>query len=360
MIPITIVNLIVMILLYSGYRLKIKGNLMPGAIMVLIGFFSIRYGYGNDFKPYEQMFYQITNMSLDRALGHFERLEQGWIVLNYLFRGLDFQLFLAFLTTIQFCSIGWFISHYVDSKYQWAIMGIYLFNPSMMLIQLSMLRQGLAMQLVMISVYFITDKRKYWWVAPLLIYLAVQFHKSAYFAFVFLLLPLLKNLNYKILILIYIALFGIFQFMPEFMAGVINNVLSTDEFDRYDVYMGKGNYAVEMRSGIGYAFQVMLGLYLMFLMRWKSTKNRFFVLSMGIFYTTLPLTGLVGLISRVVYYFYQVGLPAYGEIFRRARRDPLALVIGALLVFYTAQNYIKFFFDPVWTKRYFHYTTIFN
>lgn len=360
MVAVTIMNLIVMLLLYSGFRLKIKGNLMPGVVMILIVFYSIRYGFGNDFKSYEHMFYMINGMTLDRAMGHFERLEDGWIILNYLFKGLDFQVFLVFLTTIQFCSIGWFISRYVEPKYQWAIMGIYMFLPSMMLIQLSMLRQGLAIQIVMMSVYFIIDKRKYWWIGLLLVYLAVQFHKSAYFAFALFLFPLMEKFNYRVLIAIYIGLFGVFQFMPDFMNGLMNSVLDIDEFERYDVYMGKGNYAVEMRSGLGFAFQMMVGLYLMYITRWKSTKNRFFIISMGIFYTTLPLTGLMGLVSRVSYYFFQVGLPSYGEIFRRARKDPLALLIGSLLIFYIFQSYMKFFYDPVWTKRYMHYTTIFN
>lgn len=360
MIPITILNFIIVGLLYLSYRLKLKNSLMPACILILIMFFSFRYNYGNDYRAYEKMFNVVRVMSLDASFHRYERMERGWIVLNYIFRDFDFQYLIVLLTVIQFGTIGWFISKYVDVKWQWAVMAIYLFQPSYMLIQLSMLRQGLASQLVMMSIYFLTDKRKYWWVGALIILLAVQFHKSAYMGFLILLLPLLSKLDYKILIFLYVIIFTVFQFMWDISMSLMNSVLAIDEFERYDVYLGSANVVQEQRTGLGFTFQLLLGLYMLFMLRWKSTKNRIFVLSMSIYYATIPLTGLVGLTSRIVYYFYTVGLLGYSEVMKRAERDPIALLLMMVLIFYIGQAYFSFFYDHIWTEKYLHYTTIFD
>lgn len=356
MIYVTIVNLIVLAILILGERLKVKTSLMPGVVMILIMAYGIRYDYGNDYLGYQNIFYACGSSSLNSLQKMFPRLELGWMYLNKLFSGVDFSVFVFFLTFIQFTAVGWFIGRYVNRQYQWMILAIYLFTPSMMLTQLSMLRQGLVIQMVLFGYYFIEKKQPLLFL--LLTLLATRIHTSAYAAMPMIFLPYLSKINYKWMFTIFVALFLFFHLETDIVSRVFNDMASNDEFEKYSFYVnGKVIYT---RTGIGYAYQIILALYMIFITKWKTAVNKQFIVSALIVYVTMPLTFTIGLVARLIYYYGAVGLPAYAAVLKRARKDPGALILMAVYFFYVGQNYIKFFYDPVWTRKFLHFHTIFD
>ena len=236
MISVTIVNIIAVLLAYLGRYSKYRYGFI-GAIVLLICFYGIRYDYGNDYMGYFRSFmsynmYETIEYSTDS-----KDIERGWLFLNRLFAPLGFPALVFFLTVIQFCTIYWFIKKYVDTKYCYLVLFFYLFSPGLMLTMLSMMRQALAMNIVLWAVP--TILRKKIWQSLLLIYLAAQFHQTAY---VMLILPFtvfLMNLRRKLYVEVVFGLFVVLFFSGNFLSVQINFFVE-NYFDKFEFYINQG------------------------------------------------------------------------------------------------------------------------
>lgn len=340
-----------------GEWLKTRSSLMPVAVIFLILFFGIRTDYGNDFEQYKEMYAALNHRALGGLASLYPDVEMGWKILCASFRGVDFQIFVFCMTVVQFSTIGWFINKYVDRRYQALILAIYLFWPHLMITQLSMMRQSLAMSIVMTSIPYVLSKK--WIKAELIIILAIQFHTSAYVALPLPMLIYANRWNQNLYIAFFIFIFALIYTIPESFQKLITSVLEYDKFEHYDFYI-KNNEEVELRSGAGYLMQVLFCIYLFWILRWKSTGNRFFLICFAIYCMSLPLTGVVGQIGRLSMYYMQIGLAAFQPLIKRVRHDPMAMVFFIFWIFFIVYSYLAFFVNPIWIKKFMTYQTILN
>lgn len=355
---ITVVNILVILIMVVANQLKVKRNVLPGVVAILIMFFGIRYRYGNDFFTYSVIFNKVASMSYNIARLSMPDMETGWILLNKLFAPLGFPSLIFFLTAVQFSTAGWFIAKYVDRKYQWAIMALYLFWPNLMLTDLSMLRQSLAISVIMMASPCIFKKR---WIRFLLfVFIATQFHRSAYIGLTFPLIFMLRNIKFGWAILVYVGLLTFFMALPSSMLSVIESFLKIEEFEKYSYYRIGGTISNATRSGAGFWFGLVIGLYTVYILRWKSTGNRFFVLMLATYYAISPLSGTLGVFVRFFFYFHQFGIIGFEEIIKRTRRDPIALALITMFFFVMIFTFVQFFTLPIYTRYYLHYRTIFQ
>lgn len=357
MVAIIIINLICIGLLFIGNNvLKLKNNLMPGIVGILTVFFGIRYRYGNDFRMYERIFDYInhsTNMQVEVA---YPRVEYGWILLNRMFSFTDFSVLVFLLTFIQFAVFGWFVYKFVDRKRQWIAMALYLFTPSLMLVELSMMRQMLAMSIMTLGVPSMLKKK---WIPMLLLtILAAQFHRSAWIGIILIVYPYLLKLDWKVILTGYVFIFIFFYFTPSGMFSMIDLMLDNDEFDRYKHYTTDDGS--EMNTGLGFLFQFFTGIYLCWMLRLKQTPYRWSILLLLTHYVMMSMSVHLGVMGRMMIYFLQFGMFGYLALFKRARRDALAMVFSLIFFIHQSVKFVKFFFDPIWTHSYLHYTTIFD
>ena len=154
--------------------------------VILSAILGLRFEYGNDYISYSQKFLAY---GLERF--KFSDLTDGtisdpfWYLLNRLFYPFGFQTMVMFLTIVG--STAYYKLVRTLPKDLWVFgLFIYFFTNSFLPIQLSMLRQTLAMSLVIIAVLSILEKK---YIYPLvLLVLASGIHSSAMICVPFILL----------------------------------------------------------------------------------------------------------------------------------------------------------------------------
>lgn len=359
MYTILFVNTIAILILIYCNQMKVRFNVLPAVIMMLAIIYGLRYDYGNDYSDYLNMFQTINSRSA-RFISHskFFNIEPGWIWLNRLFKPLGFEGLIIFLTFIQLGVMGWFIMKFVPRKYQWQALALYIFLPGFMVTEFSMLRQSLAMSIILIGVAKVLGRK---FIQGLVFFaLSMLFHRSGAVSIMFIPLYFLRNINYKWALLGYSVIVLVCQFFAAPLVNIIESVVSMGFFDKYENYYRGNNVVVEMRSGLGFIFQMILNLYVAYLLKFKSTKYRYFIVCLLFGYAFLPLTGSVGLVSRIIYYFQHVGILGFLPLFKRASKDVMAFILTAVFIAYIASaNYI-FFTLPIFVKKFFYYRTLFD
>lgn len=129
------------------------------AFFCLILFYGVRYNYGNDYISYWQMFDEIASYRSFVLFDDSVRIEPGWILLNKIFSRCGFPFLVFFLTIFQFLSIYYFIKRFVPINKRYIALFIYLFSFDLMLLELSMMRQTIAIFLTMYAVVFLLNQK---------------------------------------------------------------------------------------------------------------------------------------------------------------------------------------------------------
>ncbi len=359
MITVLIVNLIAILILIFSNQIKTKNNLMPGVILLLAIFYSIRYDFGNDYSAYNHVFTELNSRSNRYiAEGYLGDIEIGWRLLNQFIGhlGLGFEALVVVETFFQFSVMGWFIMKMVPRKYQWQALAVYLFTPGFMVSELSMMRQMMAMSFLMLALPYIVRKR--FIPAILLISCGVLFHKSAVACYVLIPLVYLRKVNYKWAMAGYLILVTSTQFLAQPLVDLTYRISSYDTFGKYEYYLDVDNQTVEMRSGLGFIFQLLMMLYIAYMLKYKNTKYRYFILCLLLGYSMTPITGSIGIAGRIILYYQQAGILGFLPLFKRARKDAFSMIVTIVYIVYLASaNYI-FFTSEVYTKKFMHYHTL--
>lgn len=355
MLIVSLVNIIAVLLAYLSRYPKYRYGFI-GAVVLLICFYGIRYDYGNDYMGYFRDFvsynlYDVVEYSTDS-----KDIERGWLLLNRLFAPLGFPTLVFFLTIIQFGTIYWLIKKYVDNKYRYLVLLVYLFSPGLMLTMLSMMRQALAMNIVLWAVPAILRKR--FWLSLLLIYLAAQFHQTAYMMLVLPFTVFLMNLNKKMYIGVMIGLFVVLFFSGSFLSAQINFFVET-YFDKFEYYTNQNNVQ-KLGSGLGFLLNIVFFLTFLFGDRHERLERSWFVKMLVISYIFIPLSFVIPLIVRVGYYFQIIGIVGLIPILLVCRKNVITYVIFGLYMFVVLYAYVVFFYSDVWTDKYMEYKTIFS
>lgn len=316
-------------------------------------FWAMRYGYGNDYFAYLNMFQLIQ----DQAEGGYRDsgIEIGWYYINLLFSDAGFFAFVAALSFFTYCSIARFISRFVSPGYYWLAGFIFIFIPDNFLIQTSAMRQTLAISIFLYSIEYIVERKILHYFC--FVALATIFHTSAAVLF-FLYFVGGKNLSIRSThIPILIAGFFSVFFISDHVVDLAFRVLGQfDEIGKYSEYKGSG----VLGSGLGVAFQVFLLIASIFVHD-KLDRPKQILLRIAILgFFVIPLSSSLMIIGRLGFYFSAVhiaAIPAIVSVFRRSWASVAFLTIYFVYAFFL---YFSFFSDPVWVKSYSDYVTIFS
>lgn len=355
MILVSITNIVAIIFAYLTRYKQLRYG-FEIAIILLICFYSIRYNYGNDYPGYLIMFNDINNVSTVEYSTESSSIERGWIFLNRLFAPFGFFSLVICLTIFQFFTIYKFIKRYVSAKQYYVSLFFYLFSSGLMLTMLSMMRQCVAMNIILWSIPFIL-KRKYWYSIPL-IYLAAQFHQSAYLMLFLPFTMLLFKLRRKLYIVVNIVLFFALFVANNFIAGHINDIVGT-YFAKYDTYMEEGN-KLQLGSGIGFLFNILFFMILVLYDNHKEDINSWLLKMFSISYMFIPLSFIVPLIGRIGTYLSIMGVVGILPIIDLFRQKRVIQIVISLFIFMTLYGYVTFFYSDVWRDAFMEYHTIFE
>lgn len=357
---VTTVNVIAVLIVMLGRRFRM-GNPLLVACWMLILFFGFRENYGNDVPMYEKTFRMINAEYVQLINEHWVgRLEIGWKLLNQFFRPFGFQTMLFFLTAVQFLTVYKLIHKYVSPRNEWIVFAFYLFSSSMMLVQLSMLRQGLSMNVVALGLPYLFDKKyvKFF----LAVLLATSFHTSAWVALGLIFIPWLTKLPWKVVALTAIGMFVALFFLRLALQSVMSSMLETDEFSRYQWYASKKyGTTAEIGTGIGFMANMVVFAFVLYINKYIKPQRRFFNYSYVANYLCIPLSFLVQTISRLGMYYSFVGLPVIADMADvcRMRRRYVERAVMFMFAAQTLYDYFKFFYSDIFREHYLVYHSIF-
>lgn len=355
MIIVTFVSLLTILLTYlAKYR-----NFRYGfeiAIVILICILGIRYNYGNDYLSYYKMFQEINSYGTLSEACNAIVIENGWIILNRIFAPFGFPALVFFLTIFQFGSFYYLVKKYVDRKHRWIALFFYLFSSGLMLTMISMMRQCLAMCILVYAVVSIINKK--YLKSIFIVIVAAQFHQSAYIMLLLLFVPVLQKLNKKMYVVVFISLFVVFFLSQTLLGEQIGAIVNT-YFSKYSYYMEKNN-GVELGSGIGFILNIVVFICILLCDKHNSSTDSLFMKLMAASFLFIPLGFITASIGRVGDYLRFLGVIGLVPMSIMATRKVALLAVIGAYIFVTLYGYITFFHDPVWTDAYLEYHTILN
>ena len=304
-----------------------KGILSGGmrmAFLILATLGVIHYDYGNDYMAYYEIYHSITDF------------DNSWCDI---FEGLVYK------------DVGWHFAVF-----------IYLFNYCYYLLNFSMLRQGLAISLLVLTVIIIYQKKKYRYIVSAILFLfAFSIHSSALFFAIAYVLWLLPLKNTKILSYIVLILFALIVTFRGVMANIMQPFLSIDTFDTF-VENYSGRNAV---SGLGVLFFVnciplFVSLHLFYYNKFHNDDMGFLVLFVMVGIIIVPFSTIILVISRLSFYFSIFSIVAYPIIYDKITNSRIKIGLIALLIVSTMYSYYDFFTNETFRQPYAVFRTIFE
>lgn len=326
------------------------------AIVMLIIFYSIRTDYGNDMHAYMYLFDNTSRGTYSNAIGLIENnsihFEPGWIILNFLFKPFGWQIFITFITIIQFSTVYFLATRYANQKHYWLVLAIYIINSSLLLTSLSMLRQALAMHVVVFSLPYILEKR--YLIACCIIFLATTFHTSAIAAFLLIPISFVCHINIKIIVAVFLGAF-IFCFIAErFVGDILSGVLASNTFERYQGY---ADDKFNSGSGLGVALKVFAVIWLLINYA-KDNTSKFLTLVYSLFVALIPFIYTIPLVARIGMYFELISVTTLFPKLTNLKKDVVGFGIFAVMLYTFISGYFSFFSNPVWRDAFSVYKTI--
>ena len=352
-----IINILVVVLAYFSKNKQTR-SLFKVAFLIIFLLTSLRFNFGTDYINYYKTF-NIVNQSFSITsinFGYFD-LERAWIILNYIFKPIGFFGFIIVLSAFLCYTYYALIKKYVDPKYYWLAIFIYVFTFDIMLVQFSAIRQALAIAIFIHSVKYLNEKRNRV-LYILLIIIAGMFHTSAYFMLPFVVFTFKKIRESKIIgVVILTVFFGLMFFGNRYLSQLIE-ISSFLSGERYLV-----RFASEVSSKItligSIAWSSLLFI-LLYYSRFQQKNRKIFFYIASLHSLVYVITPVVFLSGRIGYYFIALSTIVYPLIIQQEKR--FFIRIGLIGVFITFILYrLTIFFKLDWViTGYSEYHTIFS
>lgn len=335
---------------FSSY----KGHKLLSPSFVLIGIFAIlRYEFGNDYSSYRKWYNHIKSGEESPYKG-----EYGFTLLNRITP--SFYLLIA-ITTIFFLVVIYFlIRDNLDASFGSIAFLIYIINPYLFLVNLSAIRQCIALCIFIISLKF--AKNKNFKIYALLIIIAALFHASA-----ILLIPVYFIINDRKITRIHALIISIIMAVLLVADVIIETVLKTGL-----QIISRPDYIHYFNEGSSNSIRatILTGVYFVYvLINLKNLKG--FHLICGKLYLFGLVFGVLAyhfsMFTRLQMYFdifSIITIPAiiqyhiYNDEGKVSRFFNLYAFPATILLIYILR-YISFFTNPIW-KSFTSYHTIFE
>lgn len=323
---------------------------------VLTAFLSLGYYWGNDVAKYEERFEYYSNSGIAlfdfSQYGFLSLKELGFVFINLLCKPIGFWGMRAVLFVIENAILCYFIIKHVDRKWYWLAVFVYVFNPNFWVLSSSMMRQWLAICIVVLAVDFLLRNRKVAFV--LLVLLASTVHITALICLVFLTLSLIqKNATKNSISIFLVFLFFYYVFSPFFIDSLAGFL--TEE----DFYMGytsqKGSVGI---TGIG---RMVIYIGLLYTAIKSKSQDRLLNWIVLLYGFMLPLLSFGELSSRLGFYFIIFTIAIYPSFLNNpnVKAVPKTIVVG-LVCAYLLYLFNWFFHSPTYNSSFWNYNTIFS
>lgn len=340
---------------YKGGREKTHSYLLSLSFILLTAFLSLGYYWGNDVANYERWFDGFVQSGISwwefSRYFSFTQKEYGFVFINLLLKPLGFWGMRAVLFVIENAIVYYYIKTHVNKKWYWLAVFVYVFNPDFWVLSSSMMRQWLAMCVVLLSVMSFEKGKKIR--CFLLLFLAFSIHFSAIATMAFLPLSILQKHNSRQALRVLIAcLLGFWLLSPIFIDYL---VLLLEAGDFYQL----GH--MDTHGGIGIttiAFTLIYFFVLYCSIKAKQQKNLACWMVM-LAALAIPLVFYGELMSRIGLYFSLFSLAAFPLFMDNPRVDKATKgFLISVVVLYDFYAFFFFFQSPTWIKSFGTYHTL--
>lgn len=355
MIDALIVALIAVLLALFSRREKKHSYLLLTAFAILTTFLSLGYYWGNDVATYETWYDGFVKSGISwwnfSQYESFTQKEYGFICINLLLKPFGFWGMRAVLFFIENIIIYYFIKSHVNKRWYWFAVFIYVFNPNFWVLSSSMMRQWLAMCVVLLAVMRLEKGKRIQYV--ILTLLAFSIHFSAIVALVFLPISILqKNNSSQSFYALIIGLIVFWILSPLFIDYVVLFLKAEDfyQLGYMDTHGGVGITSVSF---------LLINTFILYCsVKYKQQNNLVcWIVILGAL--VMPLLAYGELISRIGFYFSICTIAAYPLFMENKKVDRLSKsAVLSIIVLYNIYMFFLFFNSPTWVKAYGTYQSL--
>lgn len=354
------VSFIALMFCYLDSKGSTKGGMLLGFILVTI-VAAIRYDYGNDYPQYQMVFDIVasTPFSFSSLSDVYANVEPGWILFCYLCKPIGFEGQVAIVSIFESVVFYQLIKNNLPKEYWTFACFIYLFNNKFYLLNMSMMRQGVAISICIIAFSLMRERKVL--CSVIMMVLAFSVHKSALFFFPFSFLGLLKFGNSKFVVLVFVSFFICTLLSANILNRIFSTVMLIGDFESYyEVYEGRDQV---QNYGFGFVFTCIIFLVLMaYLLRSKSNIRDLQLVSIAAVGTLIiPFQEIIVILGRVAYYFNTFSIVAVPIAYKWIKRPIIRYAVTGLFVLLMVYSYFHFFGESSsYRHGYYEYHTIFS
>lgn len=331
---------------YNNYR-----SFFAIGFYVLTLVLALRYGYGNDYFNYFDVFQESQTNSFTNV-----DTDWGWYFLCRLFKPVGFKGFVVFHTILAQSLVYRFIRRHVEPKWYWFAMTIYLFQPNFMLLGCSMMRQFLAMVILLNALDAIVERKLL--ISFLIVLLAASIHKIAFIFIPFVFLDYLKICfkNKWFYVGVLVLLFLVSRFQETILVGLATYMLdSQTDFTSYFYSQDEGKIGIR---------EIFLMSYFAFLMirnydKLSVTNQLSSILTLASVFV-LPFATMVVMLRRVMYIFMLFQVSSFPSVVNSERNNLYKISFVACFILFTLIDFVRFFHGETYGEYYMEFKTIFQ
>lgn len=346
MISILVVNTLAVLFAYLA-KYKNMQFMFGFSLIVLCVFYGIRYDFGNDYWSYYNLFL-ASSYGID-----VEVIEPGWGFINYLCQPIGFFGMIFLLTVFEYYSVFKHIKLYVDREYWWLAVFIFCFTFNFLLLGCSMMRQFLAMVILLYTIKYISQRK----LIPFLIIIciAISIHKTAIIFIPMYMFSLwLPNINRKYWILSFVVGFICLMVLSKTYLELfqVAAILFDDEkFSRY-LLGDEGSYSFTIIFDI---------LWLVLLMYYcpQERIGKIICLISILSYVFLPFTFVVVMLLRLMLFFSFFLIFTMPNMIQRIELKPVRYIVLSIYMFLLIRRSMVSYNGETY-GGYFEYKTIFD
>ncbi|OWV14371.1 EpsG family protein [Fibrobacter sp. UWB5] len=361
MLVLVVASIIALIVTFYASRDEIPFGL-EFAFLLITFVAAIHYNYGNDYQSYATIFDVVTrhDFSYEGLIKHTFYKESGWALLCFIFKPVGFLWMVVFLSIVQNLIYYSFVRFYVPKE--WWLLGvfIYLTSKSLYILNMSMMRQGLAIALFLLAWPFIQKKKPLGIaVATLIIFVATTIHSSALILYPFVFWGYIPMKNGRINGIILLILFVILFSSVDFLNSILIQFAEIEDLQEY--FKMFENRATS-KFGLGFillTIPFVISVVFLIFNKNATTEEKQFVTIASLGSLIIPFVQIISMLARVGYYFAPFTIVSV-PITYRWLPNPLKKIFVSLFVFIMIFDYWNFFHSDIFTAAYLTFHSVFE
>jgi len=327
------------------------------SFLVIFIFLALRYDFGNDYMVYFDYHEFVNNLPFNYLINFpiykdpmF--MEVGYTWINKIFP--DFFLMVAVLSGFSCFVYYKLIKDYATISLLWFSIFIFLFDPYLMLVQSSAIRQTVAISLFIYSVQYLINRN--FWKYSLLIITGSLFHISALVLLPMYFIVTPSKWNKKILVIL-LFIFIVLALFGNYFLDFLENFALVYFPSYYESYL-IDIIANPLGSGIGFLIKTYILLQIMWAHNKGNEKDT--VISKlsiiaGIMY---PLGIYLSMFNRIEMYFTPFIIISLPFALMTIKAWQYRIIVITFLIFFYSYLFYNFFQDPIWQEKFSIYKTI--